>query len=634
MTAANEPDRRGGQASRTGGHARAGFWTLALGSVGVVYGDIGTSPLYAFKEALGAATGHGPVSHEMVLGVLSLILWALIVIVTVKYVLIIMRMDNHGEGGTLSLMALVQRALGPAAGAIGLLGIAGAALFYGDAIITPAISVLSAVEGLELVEPELGSYVIPASLVIIVVLFAAQNLGTGRVAAWFGPITLVWFAVLAAGGAVHVVQAPAVLWAIDPSHGVRFLATHGTAGLVALGAVFLAVTGAEALYADMGHFGASPIRLAWLCLVFPALAINYLGQGALLLTTPEALDNPFFLLYPGWALLPVVLLATVATVIASQAVITGAFSLTQQAIQLGLLPRMRILRTSETEAGQIYLPRVNWLLMTAVLFLIVMFRSSSSLASAYGIAVTATMVITAIMAFVVMWKCWHWPPALAALVIVPLGLIDLVFLGANLLKVAQGGWLPLLVAAMLVTAMVTWRRGVRILTEKAVRSEMALTSFLATMKGSALFRVPGTAVFPTGSPDTTPSALLHNLRHNKVLHERNIVLSVVAENLPKVEDERVVVEEVALGFVRVVVRFGFMETPDVPAALAAHGLRLDMMKTSYFLSRRTLKLATPALMPRWQERIFITLAQGADDASRYFCMPATRVVEVGTQITI
>src|SRR3954463_15563161 len=442
-------------------HARAGFWTLTLGSVGVVYGDIGTSPLYALKEGPAPAAAGGALTREMVLGVMSLMLWALIVVVTLKYVLLIMRADNNAEGGTLALMALLQRVMGRNVFTVSVLGMAGAALFYGDAIITPAISVLSAVEGLKLATPAFEPFVIPLSLAILIGLFSVQSRGTAAVAAWFGPITAIWFLALAGGGLMHLVDDPSILAALSPIHGVRFLLGHGHVGLVALGAVFLTVTGAEALYADMGHFGRKPIQTAWLAFVLPSLAINYLGQGALLLKHPEKLEAPFFLLYPGWALLPMVALATAATIIASQAVITGAFSLTQQAIQLGLLPRMEIRRTSETEKGQIYIPRVNWLVLIAVVYLVIVFRSSSAFASAYGIAVTGTMVITTAMAFLVMWKCWRWRPATAALVIAPFLAIDLVFLMANMLKIVEGGWMPLAVGAALMVVMLTWRRGTR-----------------------------------------------------------------------------------------------------------------------------------------------------------------------------
>src|SRR4051794_24723231 len=619
-------------------HARAGFWTLTLGSVGVVYGDIGTSPLYALKESLTAAAAGGALTREMVLGVMSLMLWALIVVVTLKYVLLIMRADNNGEGGTLALMALLQRVMGRNVFAVTLFGMAGAALFYGDAIITPAISVLSAVEGLKLATPAFEPFVIPLSLAILVGLFSVQSRGTAAVAAWFGPITAIWFLALAAGGLMHLVDDPSILAALSPIHGVRFLLGHGHVGLVALGAVFLTVTGAEALYADMGHFGRKPNQTAWLAFVLPSLAINYLGQGALLLKHPEKLENPFFLLYPGWALLPMVALATAATIIASQAVITGAFSLTQQAIQLGLLPRMEIRRTSETEKGQIYIPRVNWLVLVAVLYVVIVFRSSSALASAYGIAVTGTMVITTTMAFLVMWKCWRWRPATAALVVAPFLAIDLVFLFANMLKIVEGGWMPLAVGAALMTVMLTWRRGTRILAEKTRKDEVTLQHFIGMLEKSRPERVKGVAVFMTEQSNATPSALLHNLKHNKVLHERNVIMSVVTEDMPRVDDkDRVSVERLSQSFARVTLRFGFMEEPNVPRALVqsrAKGLAFDVMRTSFFLSRRALRPTPTSAMPRWQERLFIWLARSANDASQYFRIPSGRAVEVGTQIAI
>src|SRR4051794_15523947 len=619
-------------------HARAGFWTLTLGSVGVVYGDIGTSPLYALKESLTAAAAGGALTREMVLGVMSLMLWALIVVVTLKYVLLIMRADNNGEGGTLTLMALLQRVMGRNVFIVSVLGMAGAALFYGDAIITPAISVLSAVEGLKLATPAFEPFVIPLSLAILVGLFSVQSRGTAAVAAWFGPITAIWFVALAIGGLVHLADDASILAAISPVPGVRFLVAHGHVGLLALGAVFLTVTGAEALYADMGHFGRRPIQTAWLCFVLPSLAINYLGQGALLLNHPEKLESPFFLLYPDWALLPMVALATAATIIASQAVITGAYSLTQQAIQLGLLPRLEIRRTSETEKGQIYIPRVNWLLLIAVLYLTVVFRSSSALASAYGIAVTGTMVITTTMAFLVMWKCWRWRPATAALVVAPFLVIDLVFFMANMLKILEGGWMPLAVGAALMTVMLTWRRGTRILAEKARKDEVRLAEFIEMLAKSTPDRVKGLAVFLTGQPDSTPSALLHNLKHNKILHERNVIMSVVTEDMPRVDDkDRVSVERLSQSFARVTLRFGFMEEPNVPRALVqsrAKGLAFDVMRTSFFLSRRALRPTPTSAMPRWQERLFIWLARSANDASQYFRIPSGRAVEVGTQIAI
>jgi KUP system potassium uptake protein len=609
-----------------------------IGSVGVVYGDIGTSPLYALKESLTAASAGGALTPEMVFGVVSLVLWTLMVIVTLKYVLLILRMDNNGEGGTLTLMALVQRVMGHKAGLVAVLGMIGASLFYGDAIITPAISVLSAVEGLKLVAPSLEPFVLPLSVVILVALFAVQSKGTAVVGAWFGPITAVWFAAMALGGLSHIADEPGILAAINPTHGVRFLLTHGTAGLYALGAVFLAVTGAEALYADMGHFGRRPIQIAWLGLVFPALILNYLGQGALLLVSPEKLENPFYLLYPGWALLPMVVLASMATVIASQAVITGAFSLTQQAIQLGLLPRLEIRRTSETEKGQIYIPRINRLLLFAVLVLVILFKSSSALAAAYGIAVTGTMVVTAILAFFVLWKCWGWSPVVSALVIAPFLAVDVIFLLANLLKVHEGGWMPLLVGATLLVVMLTWRRGARILAEKAQREEVPLADFAARIAKRSPGRVSGTAVFFTGSPDNVPSALLHNLKHNKVLHEQNVILSVVTADTPRLDEtDRASVERLSDGFSRVTLRFGFMEMPDVPKALPAcraQGWDFDLMRTSFFLSRRALRPAERSAMPPWQDKLFIRLARSASDASDHFSIPSDRAVEVGSQVTV
>jgi KUP system potassium uptake protein len=614
------------------------FWTLTLGTLGVVYGDIGTSPLYALKESLSAAAGGGAVTREMVFGIVSLILWALIFIVTIKYVLFILRADNNGEGGTLTLMALAQRVMGRNMLLIALLGMIGAALFYGDAIITPAISVLSAIEGLELVTPGFEHYVVPTSLVILLGLFAIQSRGTASVAAWFGPIMTLWFVVMAAGGLLHIMDDPSILAAISPTFGVAFLLTHGTAGLVALGAVFLAVTGAEALYADMGHFGRRPIQVAWLGLVLPCLALNYFGQGALLLGDPDKIENPFFLLYPDWALLPMVFAATVATIIASQAVITGAFSLSQQAIQLGLLPRMQVRWTSESEKGQIYVPRVNFLLLLLVLFLVVTFRSSSALAHAYGIAVTGTMVVTAIMAFFVVWKCWHWPLWAATAVIAPFLLVDTIFLAANALKIPQGGWMPLVVGAVIVTIMLTWRRGTRILYEKTRKADVPLVELIGMLEKSRPHQVKGTAVFLTSDPDTAPSALLHNLKHNKVLHEKNAVLTVKTEDAPRIsDDKRVRIENVGENFWRVSMAYGYMESPNIPRALAIlrkQGFKFDIMATSFFLSRRSIRPSPRSGMPLWQDKLFISLAKSAADATDFFQIPTGRVVEVGTQVTV
>jgi KUP system potassium uptake protein len=628
-------------AGKGDGDARsgAGFWALTLGTIGVVYGDIGTSSLYAVRESVVGAVGAGnPATETAVFGILSLIIWALILVVTLKYVVILLRADNNGEGGTLALMALAQRSLTKGAGAVVLCGIISAALFYGDAMITPALSVLSAVEGLKVATPAFDPYVVPLTALILVVLFSFQSRGTAKVAAFFGPITLIWFITITIAGLWHVVQNPAVLWAFNPAYGVEFLASHGMIGLVTLGAVFLVVTGSEALYADLGHFGRGAIQTAWLGVALPALTVNYLGQGALVLADPKSIENPFFLLYPDWALLPMVLLATAATVIASQAVITGAYSLTRQAIQLGLLPRLEIRHTSEALSGQIYMPRVNLLLLIGVLLLVALFRSSSALASAYGIAVTGTMVVTVTMAFVVIWKVWRWPPLAAAALIVPFLFIDLTFLGANLLKVVEGGWVPLAFGGLVMMVMYTWRRGNRLLFEKTRRQEISLDDLVRMLEKKPPTRVPGTAVFLTSTPNAAPTALMHSLKHYKVLHEHNVILTIETADMPRVDPaERVRIASLGKTFVRVALCFGFMDTPNVPRALAIarkHGWQFDIMSTSFFLSRRSLKPAAHSGMPRWQDRLFIMLTRIANDATDYFQIPTGRVVEVGMQVTI
>ena len=616
---------------------KTSFWALTLGSIGVVYGDIGTSPLYAVKESLLAAKGDTALSSDMVYGVLSLMIWALVIVVTLKYVIVMLRADNNGEGGTLSLMALAQRALGDSGRLIPLLGMAGAALFYGDAMITPAISVLSAVEGLNLVTPAFEAYVLPISLAILIGLFAIQARGTAKIATWFGPVIVVWFFALAIAGVINIWHEPGILMAINPLLGAGFLASHGVAGLMALGAVFLAVTGAEALYADLGHFGRGPIQTAWLGMVFPALALNYLGQGALLLGNADALESPFFKLYPSWALLPMVGLATLATIIASQAVITGAYSMTQQAIQLGLLPRLDIRRTSETEKGQIYMPAVNWLLMIAVLFLTAAFKSSSGLASAYGIAVTGTMVVTVALATIVARHYWNWSWWRVAAVMGPFFAVDMIFLGANMLKVAQGGWVPLAVGACLLVVMITWKRGLRLLSERSRKEALSLQDYLPVLEKKLSGRIDGTAVFMTSHPETVPVALMHNIKHNKVLHSRNIVVCVDTSDAPReAEAERGKATKISDAFTVVRLKFGFMEEPDVPRALARRrlGLNLDPMTTSFYLSRRALRPAARSQMPVWQERLFIWLARYSSDSSRYFNIPTDRVIEVGTQVVI
>jgi KUP system potassium uptake protein len=619
--------------------AKSRFWALTLGCIGVVYGDIGTSPLYAMRESVLAAVGPGNSANEtVVFGILSLIIWALLIVVTAKYVLILLRADNNGEGGTLALMALASRALGRNAGVVILLGIISGALFYGDAIITPALSVLSAVEGLKVETPAFDAYVVPITVVILIVLFSVQLRGTAKVAAFFGPVTLIWFFAIAAAGLWQVANYPTVLLAFNPYYGINFLLHHGIIGFYTLGAVFLVVTGSEALYADLGHFGRGPIRFAWLVVVLPALTMNYLGQGALVLTNPNAIENPFFLLFPSWALLPMVVLATAATVIASQAVITGAYSLTRQAIQLGLLPRLEIRHTSESLFGQIYMPRVNTLLLIGVLLLVALFRSSSALASAYGIAVTGTMVVTTTMAIIVIWRVWHWPLIGALALMLPFLFIDLTFLAANLLKVVEGGWMPLALGTLVMAVMYTWRRGSRLLFEKTRKQEMPLQSLVANLEKKPPHIVPGTAVFFTSDPEFAPTALLHSLKHYKVLHEKNVILTIITADTPRVpEDDRVKITSVSPHFSRVTLQFGFMETPNVPRALAIArklGWQFDIMSTSFFLSRRLLKPAAHSGMPRWQDRLFIGLTRFANDATDYFQIPTGRVVEVGTQVTV
>ena len=632
----------GGPVAATNGgdaSAKVDFWSLALGSIGVVYGDIGTSPLYALREAVLAATGSGNrASEAVVFGILSLIIWALLLVVTAKYVLILLRADNKGEGGTLALMALASRALMHRGGLVIFLGVISGALFYGDAIITPALSVLSSIECLKIVTTALDAYGVPLTVGVLVSLFAVQSRGTASVAAFFGPIMMFWFLAIAVAGIWHVGQNLRVLLAFNPWYGVNFLLHHGIVGFYTLGAVFLVVTGAEALYADLGHFGRGPIRVAWLVVVLPALLVNYLGQGALVLTDPKSVENPFFLLFPDWALLPMVVLATIATVIASQAVITGAYSLTRQAIQLGLLPRFEIRHTSEALFGQIYMPRVNTLLLVGVLLLVALFRSSSALASAYGIAVTGTMVVTAIMAIVVIWRVWQWPLVGALALMLPFVFIDFTFLSANLLKIFEGGWMPLALGAIVMAVMYTWRRGSRLLFEKTRRHETPLESLVKSLEKKPPARVPGTAVFLTSDPVSAPTALLHSLKHYKVLHENNVILTIETADAPRVDpSERVRIEPVGKTFTRVILRFGFMETPNVPKALGIArklGWQFDIMSTSFFLSRRSLKPAAHSGMPRWQDRLFIGLTRVANDATDYFQIPTGRVVEVGTQVTI
>jgi KUP system potassium uptake protein len=621
-----------------GSRANSNFWALALGSVGVVYGDIGTSPLYAFREALVAAQGGGPVTREIVLGVLSLIVWSLIVVVTLKYILLLLRMDNNGEGGTLSLTALAFRAVGRRSTSVLLIGITGAAMFYGSSLITPALSVLSAVEGLKVVTPAFEPYVLPITIALLIALFAVQSRGTRKVSALFGPITIVWFLAIALVGALHIADDPSVLAAFNPYYAISFIAGNWLIGLVTLGAVFLAVTGSEALYADLGHFGYKPVRAAWFILVLPALLINYFGQGALVLAHPEAVENPFYRLVPDVLLLPMVGLATAATVIASQAVITGAYSLTHQAIQLGLLPRLEIRHTSAALYGQIYMPRVNVLLLIGVLLLVGLFRTSSNLAGAYVLSVAATSMMATLLAFVVLWKMWKWQAWSAALLVSPFAIIDGMFLLAASMKLGEGAWLPVLFGCVVVLAMFTWRRGTSILMQKTRRTEVPLESLVHSLEKKPPHIVPGTAVFLTSDPDFAPTALLHNLKHNKVLHEHNVILTIIFADTPRVEEsERVAITSVSKHFSRVALRYGFMDQPHVPKALAIarrHGWTFDIMSTSFFLSRRAIKASAHSGMPRWQDNLFIGLAKSATDATDFFQIPTGRVMEVGTQVTV
>lgn len=629
-----------GQADHAGGegHHDKKFWALVVGALGVVYGDIGTSPLYAFREAVSASVARGVSTGEAVIAILSLIVWTLILIVTCKYVLILLRADNKGEGGTFALMALGQSVAKRSSGLILALGVVGASFFYGDAVITPAISVLSAVEGLKLIAPQLEVAVIPLSLVVLAGLFWMQARGTDKVASYFGPVMIVWFLVLALAGLMHVTDDLRVLQALSPLPGITFVMFHGLVGLTIMGLVFLAATGAEALYADLGHFGRKPIQAAWLLLALPCLLLNYFGQGALVLSDPTAISNPFYRLFPDWALIPMLVFATIATIIASQAVITGVFSLTRQAIQLGLIPRFEIRHTSASMAGQIYMPRANWLLFAAVVLAVVLFKTSSNLAVAYGVSVTAALVIDSIMAFFVIWKCWHWPVWRVLALIAPFLVIEQVFFISNSLKILSGAWVPLLLAFGLSLLMFTWVRGTRVLAKQTRRNEADLDWLVRKLEAKPPHRVPGTAVFLTGDPYAAPTSLMHNLKHNRVLHERNILLSIKTEDIPRVpRHDRVTVERVSDHFIRIIARYGFMETPSVPKILE-HARRkdcnIDMGATSFFLSRRSLRVSSKSEMPRWQERLFIALAGSAEDATTYFQIPTDRVVEVGTQVAV
>jgi KUP system potassium uptake protein len=616
---------------------------LTLTALGVVYGDIGTSPLYALRECFFGSHSVPP-THQNVLGVLSLIIYSLVLVISIKYVLIVMRADNQGEGGVLALTALIPSRAGvsggPARLAVGrplliALGIFGTALLYGDGMITPAISVLGAVEGLEAITPLFRPYVVPATLVILVGLFTIQKYGTHRVGGLFGPVMVIWFVTIAALGVAWVARAPAVLAAFDPRHAIIFFGANGFTGFAVLGAVFLVVTGGEALYADMGHFGKHPIRVAWFGFVMPALLLNYLGQGALLLINPTV-EHPFFLLAPSWALLPLVGLATAAAIIASQALISGSFSITRQAIQLGLAPRLDVEHTSAREMGQIYVPQVNWALMCATLLIVVGFGSSSAVAAAYGIAVTLTMVITGLLLYVVMTERWRWPKPAAVAVMMVFLTIDLAFFGANALKVMQGGWVTLAVALLLFTLMTTWKTGRRLVAERLTARAVPLDEFIATVAAVQPVRVPGTSVFMTAQPTGTPPALAHNLRYNKVLHDHVVVLSVTTAQRPHVAaEDRVVVEPLGHRLFNVRVQYGFMDDPDVPSALlqaSQQGLPMEADDVTYFLGRETIIVTRRKGMAIWREKLFVLMSRNAVRATAFFRLPPERVVELGVQV--
>lgn len=614
-------------------HSGERFGLLTLGSLGVVFGDIGTSPLYALKTA-----ANGVKDPLLVVGVVSLIVWALFIVVTAKYVLFLMRADNKGEGGILSLNALARKAIRKYAGVVFLLGAAGAALFSGDAIITPAISVLSAVEGLKQVSPGLAPFVLPVAIGILIALFLLQSRGTARVAAFFGPVMLLFFTIITVLGVVEIPYAPQIMSALSPLPGIAFLWKSGIVGFLVLGSVFLSVTGAEALYADMGHFGRRPIQAAWLLIALPALICNYLGQGALILKNPLAVEDPFYMLCPSWALSPLILLSTLATVIASQAVITGAFSLASQAIQLGLLPRLEIIHTSDSQEGQIFIPLVNRVLLIGVLVLTFTFKSSDSLANAYGIAVSGTMVMTTALSFFVVWKLWNWSLWRATLLIAFFIMIDGVFFVANLSKVLDGGYVPLFLGATTFVIMWTWASGSKILFEKTRRASLPMSDLIKMLEKTHPPRVPGTAVFLTNDISVAPSSFLHNLKHNKVLHERVIFLCVRNESCPRVPtDRRYEIQQLSPDVMTIILHFGYMEQPRVPHAMAGLrqlGIKFDIMTTSFFLGRRTLKVAKKSTLWRWQERLFIALSKHAAGAADFFHIPSDRVVELGAQTKI
>ncbi len=617
-----------------------GTAALTLGALGVVYGDIGTSPLYTVKEIFGPATGI-PLDAPHLIGAVSVVFWGLMLVVTLKYVLLILRADNNGEGGIMALTALAAKAAGTTQGrrvTLLLIGVMGAALFYGDSVLTPAVSVLSAVEGLEVITPAFKPYVLPICTGVLIALFAFQRFGTSAVGKFFGPIIVVWFGVLAATGVAQIAQEPAILAALNPLNAFSFLAAQGWHLFVALGAIVLAFTGAEALYADMGHFGKRPIQWAWTGLVLPALALHYMGQGALLMRDPSALESPFFRMFPEAWLIPAVVLATLATVIASQAVISGCYSMTRQAMQLGLLPRMQVINTSAKEAGQIYMPGVNWLLLVAVLLAVFGFGSSSAMAAAYGIAVTVTMLITTMLTFFVVRQGWRLPLPLAIASTAFFIVVDGMLVVACSLKFFQGGWFPLVMGAAIFMVMATWRRGRELLLSSLRQDDPELLPFVQALSQDKMHVVPRTAVYAVANPDTVPQALMHNLKHNQVLHERNIILTVVFHDVPWIPfEERVKVQPLVSGFWRVEVHYGFKNNPDIPQALElckAHGIAINLFETSYFLSREIVVPTKGHGMALWRERMFALMSRNAGNAADFFRLPDNCVVELGTRVQI
>jgi KUP system potassium uptake protein len=610
---------------------------LAFASIGVVFGDIGTSPLYAMREALHPVVAAGGDLRLAVLGVVSLLLWALFIIVTLKYVVMLMRADNRGEGGILSLVVLVETLLKKKGGVVLGLGIIGAAFFFGDAMITPAQSVLSAVEGLSVVNAGFTPYVVPITLAVLLTLFIFQYKGTSGVAAIFAPVTMAWFAIIAVIGLFHITDDPEIFQALNPVNGLMMLVNQPGLALKVFGGVFLAVTGGEALYADMGHFGKNPIRLAWSVVVLPALVLNYLGQGAFIIAHPEAVDNPFFLMLPSWGLVPLVLLATVVAVIASQAVITGAFSIAQQAMALGLFPRMSITHTSETELGQIYVAQINWLIMFGVILLVLVFKTSSNLASAYGIAVNTSMLVDTILGIVFFWQSRNLPRWLAIPALVFIFVVEATFYAANGLKLLHGGYMPVLIGGTIILIMLTWMKGIKLLAKKLTKESIELVGLLESLERRQPTRVAGAAVFMQTQIKYAPSALMHNLKHNRVLHDKLVFISVETVEQPRWEGDRVTVKQGPLGAWMVQAKFGYMEQPDVPAALRAcadHGLDIDPRQASYFLGRRVIRTSARSSMPFWQQRIFIMLANQSARAIEFFRIPADRVVELGMQMSV